>query len=71
MRRGQRYYHFRYKGANRMCRCCPFQMLTNSRNVIETGVESIVENSFTFDALEKLIVTWESSSLHLAIACLI
>jgi hypothetical protein len=35
MRRGKRYYHFCYKGANRMCRCCPFQMLTNSRNVIE------------------------------------
>ena len=39
MRRGQRYYHFRYKGANRMCRCCPFQMLANSRNVIHPLID--------------------------------
>ena len=39
MRRGKRYYHFCYKGANSMCSCCPFQMLTNSRNVIHPLVD--------------------------------
>ena len=39
MRRGKRYYHFRYKGANRMCSYCPSRMLTNSRNVIHPLID--------------------------------
>ena len=40
-------------------------------NKRETGAQFIIEKRFTFNALEKLIVTLESSSLHLAIACFV
>ena len=40
-------------------------------NKRETGEQCIIGKCYTSDALEKLIVTWESSSLHLVIACFI
>ena len=43
-------------------------MTPAEENKRETGGQCIIEKRYTLDAVEKLIVTWESSCLHLAIA---
>jgi hypothetical protein len=40
-------------------------------NKRETGGQHIIEKRYTLDAVAELTVTWESGSLHLAIACFI